>query len=204
VKEQEMAVTGERFAQGLTYEEFKAQMTRNKEKFIANEEGLQLSPGDLAPFQRLSRSLHVLATAEDWCPDVIDNLPILGRIARDSGKLDVRVFLRDQNLDIADQYLYQGKFRSVPTFIFFDDDFQEVGRFFERTASATNRRVQFRQDFFASHPELGSADTPPDQLSDDARARYQQVAAPKREEWRPLDAQDTVRELRAIVESVKP
>ena len=109
-----MAVTPERFAQGLTYEGFKVQMEKNKEKFGANEEALRLTAEDLAPFQQLPRPLQVLAIAEDWCPDVIDNLPILGRIAKESGTLDVRVFLRDQNLDLADQFLYQGKFRSVP------------------------------------------------------------------------------------------
>lgn len=195
-----MAITAERFAQGLTYEEYKAQMTRNQERFAANEKDLPVTPDMLAAFQAVPRPLHVLVSAEDWCPDVIDNLPILGRIARESGKLDVRVFPRDQNLDIADQYLYQGKFRSVPTFVFFDDDFNEVGTFFERTAQATNRRQQFRQEFFASHPELGAADTPPDQMSEEARAQYMQAVAPKREEWRSLDAQDTLRELRAIVE----
>jgi thiol-disulfide isomerase/thioredoxin len=178
-------------------------MSRNKERFIANEENLQVTPETLAAFQALPRPLQVLVTAEDWCPDVIDNLPILGRLARESGKLDVRVFPRDQNLDIADQYLNQGKFRSVPTFVFFTDDFQEVGQFIERTASATRRRQEFRQAFFASHPEFGSADTPPDQLSEEARAAYQQVATPQREAWRPLDAEDTVRELKAIVEQIR-
>ena len=198
-----MAVTPERFAQGMTYDEFKAQMEKNKEKLNANEEGLRLTAEDLAPFQQLPRTLHVVATAEDWCPDVIDNLPILGRIARESGKLDVRVFLRDQNLDITDQFLYQGKFRSIPTFVFFDEDFQEIGRFIERSEKATNRRLQFRQEFFRSHPDFGTADTPTDQLSEDARAAYLQAIAAEREKWRPLDAQDTIRELQAIVKTFK-
>ena len=32
-----MAVTKERFEQGMTYDEYKAQMTRNRERFDANE-----------------------------------------------------------------------------------------------------------------------------------------------------------------------
>lgn len=202
-KEHKVAITAERFAQGLTYDEYKTQMTKNQERFGANEDAAPVTPETLAAFQALPRPLHVLVTAEDWCPDVIDNLPILGRIARESGKLDVRIFPRDQNLDVADQYLNQGKFRSIPTIVFFDENFQEVGQFIERTTSATDRRLQFRQEFFAGHPELGSADTPADQLSEEARASYMQAVAPKREEWRPLDAQDTVNEIMAIVEKAR-
>ena len=76
-----MAVTRERFEQGMTYEEYKAQMTRNQERFEANERDLRLEPADLAPFEALARPLNVLVIAEDWCGDVIDNLPILGGIA---------------------------------------------------------------------------------------------------------------------------
>src|ERR1051326_66027 len=71
-----MSVTRERFEQGLTYDEYKAQMTRNQERFVANEEQLALDPADLAVFKNLPQPLNVLVIAEDWCGDVINNLPI--------------------------------------------------------------------------------------------------------------------------------
>lgn len=73
-----MAVTRDRFEQGMTYSQFKAQMSRNQQRFAANESNLQLDPSDLAVFQRLRQPLNVLVLAEDWCTDVIENLPILG------------------------------------------------------------------------------------------------------------------------------
>jgi hypothetical protein len=195
-----MAVTAERFAQGLTYEAYKAQMTRNQERFQQNEQRVVLNAADLEPFKRLAAPLHVLALAEDWCGDVIDNLPILGRLAAKSGKLDLRVFLRDQNLDLIDQYLKEGKYRSIPVFVFFDDRFEELGRFIERPASVTERRAQFRRELYAQHPEYGAPDTPVDQLPEEVRVRLQQEMAQKREEWKPLEEQDTIQALRAIVE----
>src|SRR5215210_5957981 len=104
-----MPVTRERFEQGLTYEQYKAQMTRNREKIEANERRVQLDPSDLAAFQRLPRPLNVLVLAEDWCGDVIANLPVIGRLAAESGKLELRVLLRDQHLDVMDQYLLHGQ-----------------------------------------------------------------------------------------------
>ena len=130
-------VTRERFEQGMTYDEFKERMTRNQERFAANERALVLDPADVDVFKRLQRPLNVLVLAEDWCGDVIDNLPILGRLAAESGKLNLRVFLRDQNPDLMDNYLNRGEFRSIPVFAFFDENMTEVARFLERPKEQT-------------------------------------------------------------------
>ena len=191
-------VTRERFESGMTYDQYKAQMTRNQERFAANERAVTLRPEELAPWQRLARPLHVLALAEDWCGDVIDNLPILGRLAAESGKLDVRIFLRDQNLDLIDQYLKEGKFRSIPVFVFFDEQFRELGRFIERPDSVTQRRAQARQQLFAEHPEFGAPGTPADQLPEDVRGQLMQATAALRDQSKPQDNADVIGQLAAI------
>src|SRR5438093_4868779 len=132
-----MAVTRERFLQGMTYDDYKAQMTRNRERFEEHEREVELDPGAVAAVRDLSRPLNVLVLAEDWCGDVIANLPVLGRIAAESGTLNLRIFLRDQNPDLMDQYLNQGKFRSIPVFVFFDEHFRQVGLWIERPDSVT-------------------------------------------------------------------
>ena len=198
-----MAITRERFETGLTYDQFKAQMTQNRERFEANERNVPLTPDDLAAFRRLPRPLNVLAIGEDWCGDVIANLPILGRIAAESGgKLNLRVFLRDQNPDIMDQYLLRGEFKAIPVFVFFDDDFNELGRFIERPDSVTQLRAQKRSEMFAQHPEFGSPDAPIDQLPDDVRVRLAELTAEMRAQTADFANREVVRELRAIVERV--
>jgi hypothetical protein len=186
----------------MTYEAFRAQMTRNQERFDANERGLTLDADDLAVFKRLTRPLPVLVLAEDWCGDVIDNLPILGRLAAESGKLDVRIFLRDQHPDLMDQYLNKGQFRSIPVFVFFDQDFNEIGRFIERPDSVTERRAQARRELFAQHPEYGSPDTPVDQLPEEIRVQIMQETSRQRAELKPLENREVVQALRAIVARV--
>ena len=94
-KDDEMAVTRERFLTGLTYEQYKSQMTRNQDRFQANERALVLTPEQLAPFRALPKPVDVLVLAEDWCGDVIANLPILGRVVvRRSGHAFNHAFLR--------------------------------------------------------------------------------------------------------------
>ncbi len=198
-----MPVTRERFEQGMTYDQFKASMTRNQSRFEANERRVELSPDDLRPFQSLPRPLNVLVIAEDWCGDVIDNLPILGRIAQESGKLNLRVFLRDQNPDLMDQYLNRGQFRSIPVFVFFDDAFNEIGRFIERPDSVTARRAQRRREIFAQNPRFGSPDAPVDQLPEEVRAELTQAIQAMREELKPVENREVIRELASIVERVR-
>ena len=198
-----MAVTRERFEQGISYDAFKAQMTRNQERFQANEQALALDPADVAVFTNLPQPLNVLVLAEDWCGDVINNLPILGRLAAESGKLNLHIFLRDQNLDLMDQYLKQGQFRSIPVFVFFDEQFHELGRFIERPDSVTERNARQQRELYAEHPEFGSPDTPISQLPEDIRGQVMQATAITREASRAANNQDVVSALRHIVEPVQ-
>ena len=199
--EKNVAISPEQFAQGLTYDAYKAQMTRNQERFAANEQQVVLDPAAVAAARGLRQPLNVLVLAEDWCGDVIDNLPILGSLAAASdGKLDVRVFLRDQRLDLMDQYLKGGEFRSIPVFVFFDQGFNELGRLIERPDSVTERRAQRRQQLYAQHPEFGSPDAPVDQLPEEARVALAQALADMRAELKQQDNQDVQDALRAIVQ----
>jgi selT/selW/selH-like putative selenoprotein len=197
-----MPVTRERFAQGLTYDAYKAQMTRSRERFDANEQTVELRSDDIAFFAGLDGPLHVLVLAEDWCGDVIANLPVLGRLAAESGTLDIRIFLRDQNLDLIDQYLNHGQFRSIPVFVFFDAAFQELGHWIERPTRVTELQSAMRRDLFANDPLLAgfTTDTPIAQLPEDARLHVMQAFSTFREENRALSNHEVVREIRAIVE----
>src|SRR5947207_105325 len=168
-----MAVTRERFESGMSYDEYRASITRNQERFDANYQRLSIDSADLEAFKRLPRPLNVLVIGEDWCGDVVANMPIIARLAKESGKLNLRVFARDQHLDLMDQYLQRGKYRSIPVFVFFDDDFKEIGRFQERPDSVTELRAEKRAAIFKAHPEFGDPDGSPDQLPEDARIALQ-------------------------------
>lgn len=194
------AIDGARFATGLTYDEYKAQMTRNRDRVEANEARVKIDPEDLAVFRSISGPVHVLALAEDWCGDVIANLPVLGVLAREAGTLDLRIFLRDQNKDLMQRYLNQGKFESIPVFAFFDDKFDELGVFIERPASVTERRAEQRKQIHAEHPEFGTYGSSPDDLAEDVRARLTAEITKRRDADVAWANREVVRALREIVE----
>ena len=197
-----MSITQERFAQGLTYTAYKEQMTRNRERLEGNEQALALSGDDLAFFARLAQPVNVLVLAEDWCGDVINNLPVLARLAEASDQLNMRIFLRDQNLDIMDQYLKEGQFRSIPVFVFFDQNFHELGYWIERPARISELVGAMRSELFASDPLLSQLppNTSPGEMPEEARNRYMQANAAFRAENRAFSDQEVVRELRALIE----
>ena len=189
-----------RFMSGLTYAGFKDQMTRNRDRVEANEARVEIDAEDLAAFRSLNGPIHVLALAEDWCGDVIANLPVLGTLARECGTLDLRIFLRDQNKDLMQQYLNQGRFESIPVFAFFDDAFNEIGVFTERPASVTERRAEQRKEIHAEHPEFGAYGSAPDALAEDVRARLTAEITRRREGDLAWANREVVRALREIVE----
>jgi len=189
-----------RFETGLTYEQYKDQMTRNRDRVEANEARVALDAADLAVFRSLNGPLHVLVLAEDWCGDVIANLPVLAVLARESGTLDIRIFLRDQNSDLMQRYLNQGKYESIPVFAFFDETFKEIGVFIERPASVTERRAEQRKRIHAKHPEFGQYGSPPDALPEDVRARLTAEITTQRDADAAWANREVVRALREIVE----
>ena len=68
---------------------------------------------------RLRCEFDWIVISEAWCGDAAQNLPILGAIAKHSDKINLRIILRDENLEIMDDYLTNGG-RSIPKLIVLD------------------------------------------------------------------------------------
>jgi len=198
-----MAVTRAQFDAGITYQAYKDQMTRNREQLEQNEKDLDLKADDLQAFKG-ARKVNVLALAEDWCGDVIANLPILGRIANESGTLNLRVLLRDTEPGsvVMDEHLNRGEFKSIPTVIFLDDNYNELAVWVERPASVTKLREEKRLQLYKHNPSWGDPSKPIAELPEDVRGEVQQKTGAMRNETKPFANSEVVRELREIVERI--
>jgi hypothetical protein len=197
-----MMIDRARWDKGMTYDAYKAAMTRNQERFAENESRVVVDPATVRTFTSLPKPLRVLVLAEDWCGDVVANLPVLGRLAKEVPTLDVRVFYRDQNLDLMERWLNQGKYQSIPVIVFFDQNFRELGHWIERPSSVTERRASERKKIFAAHPEFGAPEAPPDQLPEDVRTRLQVALQKMRDETVPFANAEVLRELRELATTV--
>lgn len=203
-----MSITKERFESGLTYAQYKAQMSRNQETLIENEDSADLDPSELTWFAQLPASVNVLVITEDWCGDAIAALPVLARLADESQKLNLRIFLRDQNLDIMDQYLKEGKYRAIPVFAFFeqstsDGSLNELCYFIERPRSISEQMESMRADLFVHDPLFANVEPDTDfgELPDAARSRLMETIGTFRREQRAFFNRELVREVRSLLGS---
>jgi len=130
-------VTKERFLQGMTFQQYLDQMGTNKEKFMEFLREVKIRPEDREAVRKLGKKLNVLVITEDWCGDALYNVPVLVKLVEGNPDVEVRVFLRDKNPDLMDQYLNQGTYRSIPVFGFFDENMNEIARFIERPPKVT-------------------------------------------------------------------
>ena len=148
-------VTKQRFAQGMTFQQYLDQMTTNKDKFVETLAAVQIAPQERAVFGDRRERLNVLVLTEDWCGDALTNLPVLARMVEGAPNVEMRVFLRDQNADLMDQYLNRGLYRSIPVFVFFDADMKELARFVERPPKITEymeqKQLELRRQLRAQH-----------------------------------------------------
>src|SRR5256885_1466443 len=132
-------LTKERFAQGMTFQQYLDQMGTNKEKFVQLLQEAKIKPEDRAALDKLGKKLKVLVITEDWCGDALYNFPVLAKLVEGHPGVELRVFLRDKNPDLMDQYLNQGLYRSIPVFAFFDESMNEIARFIERPPKLTEQ-----------------------------------------------------------------
>ena len=154
-------VTPERLTQGLTYEQWLEAIDQNQERFRENYERTDLSEEDVGAFRELvSRPdgpARCLALAEAWCPDAFRGLPVMARIAEAAG-MELHIFFRDQNKDIMAEFLNQGDFESIPTFVFYTRDHRYIAQWAERPAIANEQMGELRRIFESRSREEAMAD----------------------------------------------
>src|SRR4051794_21200643 len=147
------------FNNGETYKDFRDRVYAEGgavlEKLQRCERVLEKTDINVDSFKNLAQPVKALVLSEDWCGDCTDNLPVIDKIARTSGKLEMRIVSRDEHLDIMDRFLKNGQFRSIPTVILLDASGNALGHFNERPDSVTKLRASKQQEIHKAHPEFG-------------------------------------------------
>src|SRR4051794_9652178 len=58
-----------------------------------------------------------VAITEAWCGDAAQSIPVLYPLSKLNNKINLKLVLRDENLELMDKYLTNGKSRSIPKLI---------------------------------------------------------------------------------------
>src|SRR5580704_1182873 len=191
-------VTPTRYAQGLSYADFLAQAAVNVDKFEQNYKSAPLSAEDLAFFKRAASQPNgpakIMAIGEAWCGDVYRETPTVARIAEVTG-MELRVFLRDENPDIMDEFLSNdGKSRAIPVFVFYTADMQYITHFTERSEVAHRELAEIADRVKAQMglpKETTFATAPEDRKQELLREVIARIQ-PRSDDWR----KEAIREMR--------
>jgi len=122
------------YNRGLSWEEFVASSKKNVDRMRAFFDEFDVDD-DTAAFFNNRSPMQILVIAEDWCPDVVQNLAMLARICEDVPGLELSIVRRDANSELMDEFLSDGK-RRIPAIAFFDTTFTEITRWAGRCVSA--------------------------------------------------------------------
>jgi hypothetical protein len=141
-----------RFATGMTWKDYVAQMGDTRARTEENYAKAALTDEERTFFAGITQVRHVLMLAENWCGDVHRNSPLIARICETMPRAELRVFFRDQNLDLTDCFLNHG-FRSIPIVVFFDGSWNEIGRWIERAHAATAKVAGIRSRTLDAAPK---------------------------------------------------
>lgn len=74
---------------------------------------------------QVKRKTYFLVISEAWCGDAAQNVPLIAKAAEFSSNIELKIILRDDNLDIMDAYLTNGG-RSIPKVIAIDAESLDV------------------------------------------------------------------------------
>src|SRR4029434_10121343 len=132
-----------RFATGLNWKDYMAQMGDTRARTESNYAKSTLTDDERKFFGSVGGVKYVVMLAENWCGDVHRNSPLIAHIVEAIPGAELRVFFRDQNADLRDTFLNNG-YQSIPVVVFFDKDWNEIGRWLERAHAATTKATQIR------------------------------------------------------------
>jgi hypothetical protein len=132
-----------RFATGMTWKDYVAQMGDTRARTEDNSAKAVLTDEERKFFSGVTGVKYCMMLAENWCGDVHRNSPLIAHICEAMPGCELRVFLRDANPDLRDTFLNNG-YQSIPVVVFFDKDWNEIGRWMERAHAATTKAAVIR------------------------------------------------------------
>jgi len=99
---------------------------------------------------QVGKKLVFLVLTESWCGDASPSLPVMNKIASLSENIELRVVLRDENLELMNQFLTNSSM-SIPKLIIIDNDSEEVLADWGPRPSVATKMVE---EYKAEHGKL--------------------------------------------------
>ncbi|WP_405400638.1 thioredoxin family protein [Maribacter sp. Asnod2-G09] len=145
----DLAEKGE--ATGPEQSEALSQYTQlNNSRMRRWDKTLKFSDEAVAKIKAVDQKISWLVLSESWCGDASPALPVMNKITEINPNISLSIILRDENLDIMNQFLTNGGM-SIPKLIAIDEEESAVvATWGPRSMKAT----QLVEDYKAEHGKL--------------------------------------------------
>lgn len=118
----------------------------NRQRMHRLEKTVKLNDSIREKAKSVGRRMIWLIITEGWCGDAAQNIPTIEKIAAESPNIKTRYVLRDENLELMDQYLTHNA-RSIPKLVALDaETLEEIGTWGPRPLVAMNYFFEMKKD----------------------------------------------------------
>lgn len=136
---EEERTTGEFSQMKVDYTKLNFSRTKRLDKTAkVSEEAMEV-------FKSVSNKQTWLVITEPWCGDAAQTLPFLNKIAQEADNIDLKIVLRDDNLELMNQFLTNGS-QSIPIVIMIDEDMNVLQTFGPRSKAATKLVSDYKEE----------------------------------------------------------
>jgi thioredoxin family protein len=130
------------FDRALEYEDYVKLLGENFSLHKLHYKNFELLQDDSQVIAKLP-PIKILVISEPWCGDSFALLPIVKKISEANPAWNLKMILRDKNLELMDKFLTNGS-RAIPLFLFLDEKFEFIFKWGPRPVAAQNIFKQYR------------------------------------------------------------
>ena len=121
--------------------------TLNKTRMNRLDKTIKITEENSRKLKSLDSEYIWLVISEGWCGDAAQLLPIINKMAVESGKIDLRIVLRDENEELMNLFL-TNKSKAIPILIVVDVATGNVlGNWGPRPKGATDLIIDYKKEF---------------------------------------------------------
>ncbi|WP_416197282.1 MAG: Thioredoxin [Sporanaerobacter sp.] len=121
------------FERGVSFEDF-VNMDSNsyREKTLEIYDSLSFKEESIERIKSIDKKINILICAEIWCPDCMINVPIVEKMRQINENIHISIVGKEENKDFFKVFNIEENIVRIPTFVFYDEYFTQLGSFVER------------------------------------------------------------------------
>lgn len=120
------------FETGISFEKFvNLDDDSYMEKTLKIYKNINIDKDLVKRVKNINEEINVLICAEMWCPDCMINVPVVEKMRQINKNIKLSILEKDSNEEYFRQYNSDENVK-IPTFVFFDSNFNVIGSFVER------------------------------------------------------------------------